>query len=144
MQYVQGETLAARLERTRLTVSEVLEIAIPVADGLAEAHVQGVVHRYIKPQNIMITPRGQAKILDFGLAKATADANADIETEGGTVTSVKAMLLAKAGNVSFVHFHHTAYNIASAYALLNNSDQAIRWLQTMGSPVIRCSSMTTT
>jgi tetratricopeptide (TPR) repeat protein/tRNA A-37 threonylcarbamoyl transferase component Bud32 len=80
MQYVQGETLAARLERQRLTVSEVLEIAIPVADGLAEAHAQGIVHRDIKPQNIMITARGQAKILDFGLAKATAGANADVET----------------------------------------------------------------
>ena len=68
MQYVEGETLAARIQRQRLATSEILEITISVADGLAEAHARGIVHRDIKPQNIMITARGQAKILDFGLA----------------------------------------------------------------------------
>ena len=82
MQDVEGETLAARIQRKRLAVSEMLEIAIPVADGLAEAHARGIVHRDIKPQNIMITARGQAKILDFGLAKAAADADAaGVETQ---------------------------------------------------------------
>ena len=81
MQHVEGETLSARIRRAPLTVSEVLNIAIPVADGLAEAHARGIVHRDIKPQNIMLTPRGQAKILDFGLAKATTDDNvASVET----------------------------------------------------------------
>ena len=82
MQYVEGETLAACIQRKRLPVSETLEIAISVADGLAEAHTRGIVHRDIKPQNIMITARGQAKILDFGLAKAAADADAaGVETQ---------------------------------------------------------------
>ena len=82
MQYVQGETLAARIQRKRLAVSDMLDIAIPVADGLSEAHARGIVHRDIKPQNIMITARGEAKILDFGLARASDDANADgVETQ---------------------------------------------------------------
>ena len=76
MQYVEGEPLAASIERKRLAMSEMLDVAIAVADGLAEAHARGIVHRDIKPHNIMITTRGQAKILDFGLAKAAADADA--------------------------------------------------------------------
>ena len=91
MQYVEGETLAARIQRQRPATSEILEIAISVADGLAEAHAQGIVHRDIKPQNIMITARGQVKILDFGLAKAAADADApgvvtqSLWTQAGTI-----------------------------------------------------------
>jgi tetratricopeptide (TPR) repeat protein len=82
MQYVGGETLAASIQRKRLGPSEMLEVAIAVADGLAEAHARGIVHRDIKPQNIMITARGQAKILDFGLAKPAADADATgVETQ---------------------------------------------------------------
>jgi tetratricopeptide (TPR) repeat protein len=69
MQYVEGETLASRLERSALTLRETSEIAFQVADALAEAHSRGIVHRDIKPQNVMITPRGQVKVLDFGLAK---------------------------------------------------------------------------
>ena len=81
MQHIEGETLAALLKREPLTVSAVLSIAIPVADGLAEAHARGIVHRDIKPQNIMFTPRGQVKILDFGLAKAApVDDLAGVET----------------------------------------------------------------
>ena len=69
MQYVEGETLAARLHRGRTTPEEALDIAAQVADALAAAHRQGVVHRDIKPQNIVLTPRGGLKVLDFGLAK---------------------------------------------------------------------------
>ena len=73
MQYVEGETLGARLERQCLAVSEVLDIGIAVAEGLAEAHARGILHRDIKPQNIMLTTRGQPKILDFGLATYTSE-----------------------------------------------------------------------
>jgi serine/threonine protein kinase/Tfp pilus assembly protein PilF len=69
MQYIEGETLADTMEREPLRVSTSLAIAAQVAEGLAEAHTHGIVHRDIKPQNLMITPRGQLKILDFGLAK---------------------------------------------------------------------------
>ena len=69
MQYIEGETLAEKMERQPLELSTALAIAEQAAEGLAEAHTHGIVHRDLKPQNLMITPRGQLKILDFGLAK---------------------------------------------------------------------------
>jgi len=72
MQLVEGETLAARLQRRRLTLREAADIAIQVLDALAEAHGKGIVHRDIKPANIMLTPKEQVKVLDFGLALTSA------------------------------------------------------------------------
>lgn len=69
MQHVEGETLAARIQRKPLELDESLDVAIQVADALAEAHSHGIIHRDIKPHNIIITRRGQVKVLDFGLAK---------------------------------------------------------------------------
>ena len=68
MQCLEGETLATRIRRGPIAVDEAVEIASQIADALAEAHAKGVVHRDIKPQNIILTPRGQAMVLDFGLA----------------------------------------------------------------------------
>src|SRR5262245_28699107 len=73
MQYIEGETLSARIARARLELCEALDIAIQVAEALQEAHQQGIIHRDIKPQNLMLTPRGQVKVLDFGLAKVVRD-----------------------------------------------------------------------
>lgn len=81
MQYVDGETLAARMKKKPLEVSESLSIAAQVADALAEAHSRGVVHRDIKPANIIITSRGQPKVMDFGLAKVVLET---IESEAET------------------------------------------------------------
>jgi len=71
MEYLEGETLAERLTRGPLPVSEALNVAIAIADALDRAHGQGVVHRDLKPGNIMLSPAGP-KLLDFGLAKYVA------------------------------------------------------------------------
>jgi DNA helicase-2/ATP-dependent DNA helicase PcrA len=72
MEYIQGETLRQKIKSRSLSVTEVLDIAIQVADGLTKAHGQGIVHRDLKPENLMISRDGYAKILDFGLAKLVA------------------------------------------------------------------------
>src|SRR5213080_513987 len=68
MEYLEGQTLADRLQRGALPVEEVLEIGIEIADALDKAHRQGIVHRDLKLSNIMLTKSG-AKLMDFGLAK---------------------------------------------------------------------------
>ena len=84
MQYVEGETLNLKIKRSALDLSESLAIATQVVDALAEAHAHGIIHRDIKPANIMITSRGQAKVMDFGLAKVIPQAHllaSEAETE---------------------------------------------------------------
>lgn len=73
MQYVEGETLEARMAQGTLSLDDTLDVASQVAGALAEAHAHNIIHRDIKPSNIMLASRGQVKVLDFGLAK-TANA----------------------------------------------------------------------
>ena len=68
MEYLEGDTLAQRLEKGALPLDQALKIAIEIADALDKAHRQGITHRDLKPGNIMLTKAG-AKLLDFGLAK---------------------------------------------------------------------------
>jgi len=68
MEYVDGTSLQKYIAKRRLSIEEILEIAIQVSDGLAEAHNRGIIHGDIKPSNILMNRRGRAKIVDFGLA----------------------------------------------------------------------------
>src|ERR1700756_1093403 len=70
MEYLEGQTLADRLQKGSLPVEQVLKIATEVARALEKAHQQGIIHRDLKPANIMLTKAG-AKLMDFGLAKPT-------------------------------------------------------------------------
>jgi len=92
MECVEGETLATRLEKGPLPLEQILKYGAQIADALAAAHTGGIIHRDVKPANILIASRGDAKILDFGLAKrhdAVFDSSAETATielsEPGTV-----------------------------------------------------------
>jgi TolB-like protein/predicted Ser/Thr protein kinase len=81
MQYLEGEMLDARIRNKPLELRESLTFAAQIADALAEAHSNGIIHRDVKPGNIIITSRGQAKVMDFGLARLVAGA---VESEADT------------------------------------------------------------
>jgi serine/threonine-protein kinase len=73
MQYVEGETLASLIQHEPLELQKALDIAVQIADALAEAHSRRIIHRDVKPQNVMLTARGQVKVLDFGLARVVRE-----------------------------------------------------------------------
>src|SRR5688572_10535153 len=85
MELVKGPTLGQLLEHESLTLARSLQIVSSIAEALGEAHHQGIVHRDVKPSNVVITERGQVKVLDFGLVKqifepASTDGDASAQT----------------------------------------------------------------
>ena len=90
MEFLEGETLAERLRKGVLPLSEIYKIGIAVSEALAVAHRAGTVHRDLKPANVMLTNMG-AKLMDFGLAKPTT---------GGAPGSSSAPLLSAAATIS--------------------------------------------
>src|SRR5262245_4009514 len=85
MEYLDGETLAARLKKGPLTTDIALQIAIQIGSGLEAAHRAGIIHRDLKPRNVMLTKTG-AKLLDFGLAKARLPQTSAVEASAPTTS----------------------------------------------------------
>jgi len=88
MELVPGKTLAERVASGALPVEEVLRICIQIADALGAAHQKGITHRDVKPANIKVTPEGRVKVLDFGLAKAAHESQAEEQADAETMTEM--------------------------------------------------------
>lgn len=98
MEYVEGETLFSRLRSGDLQLSEVLSLMAQVTEAVSFAHSKGVLHRDLKPGNILLTPDGRTKLLDFGLAKLTSESLRERVGLGGELTSAGSVV----GTVSYV------------------------------------------
>lgn len=99
MEYVEGETLEQRIQRRRLSIDEALRYAIALADALGTAHAAGIVHRDVKPANILITTNGRPKLMDFGLAKFSGSSNVTEFAATRTLCTQEGQIL---GTVSYM------------------------------------------
>ena len=87
LELVEGETLADQIKRGPIPVEESLKLALQIAEALEAAHEKGVIHRDLKPANIKVTPDGKVKVLDFGLAKAFAGEQAELNLSNSPTLS---------------------------------------------------------
>jgi len=88
MELVPGQTLEERLATGALPVEEVLRVCGQIGEALGAAHQRGITHRDIKPANIKVTPEGRVKVLDFGLAKAAPESQAEVRAGAPTLTAM--------------------------------------------------------
>ncbi len=101
-EYIEGETLKTRLKMETLTLKSTLEIAVQVVSALEAAHRAGIIHRDIKPDNIMVRHDGIVKILDFGLLKLIASDRSEVDKEGETKMQVKTQVGMIMGTVAYM------------------------------------------
>jgi serine/threonine protein kinase len=103
MELVEGETLTAIVRKSPVELTLALKLFRQIADGLAAAHAKGIVHRDLKTGNVMVTPEGDAKILDFGLAKSSALSETPLSVEGGLLGTFHCMSPEQAQGLEIDH-----------------------------------------